>query len=81
MRYPRLIAALAVSSALAATVSAQRGGGATPAAPQTPQASAPIDLTGYWVAVVNEDWRFRMVTPAKGDYGAVPITKEALQIV
>ena len=35
------------------------------------RASAPIDLTGYWVAVVNEDWRYRMVTPAKGDYGGV----------
>ncbi len=44
-------------------------------------ASAPIDLTGYWVAVVNEDWRYRMVTPPKGDYRGVPITKEALQIV
>jgi hypothetical protein len=54
-----------------------RGGGAPP----SPRASAPIDLTGYWVAVVNEDWRYRMVTPAKGDYRGVPITKEALQIV
>ncbi len=54
--------------------------GAPPAAP-TPRASAPIDLTGYWVSIVNEDWRFRMVTPAKGDYKGVPITREALQIV
>jgi len=54
--------------------------GAPPPAP-TPKASAPIDLTGYWVAVVNEDWRYRMVTPAKGDYRGVPITREALQIV
>jgi hypothetical protein len=55
---------------------AQRGG-----PPATAKASAPIDLTGYWVAVVNEDWRFRMVTPPKGDYRGVPITKEALQII
>lgn len=34
---------------------------------------APIDLTGYWVSVVTEDWRFRMVTPAKGDYASVPL--------
>jgi hypothetical protein len=33
------------------------------------------------VAVVNEDWRYRMVTPAKGDYRGVPITQEALKIV
>ena len=55
-----------------------RGAGA---APPTARASAPIDLTGYWVAVVNEDWRYRMVTPPKGDYRGVPITKAALQIV
>lgn len=47
-----------------------RGGGG---APQTAEQSAPLDLTGYWVALVTEDWRFRMVTPAKGDYASVPI--------
>jgi hypothetical protein len=54
--------------------------GAVPA-PPTAKASAPIDLTGYWVAFVNEDWRYRMITPAKGDYRGVPITLEALKIV
>jgi hypothetical protein len=49
--------------------------------PPSPRAAAPIDITGYWVAVVNEDWRFRMVPPRKGDYGGIVITKEALQIV
>jgi hypothetical protein len=63
---------------LPALVSAQgREGGA----PQSARASAPIDLTGYWVAVVNEDWRFRMVTPPKGEYRGVPLTKEALQVL
>ena len=42
--------------------------------PPTAQASAPIDLTGYWVSVISEDWRWRMVTPAKGDYASVPLT-------
>jgi hypothetical protein len=36
--------------------------------PRSPKDSAPIDLTGYWVSVVSEDWRFRMLTPPKGDY-------------
>jgi hypothetical protein len=31
-------------------------------------------LTGYWVSLVTEDWRFRMVTPPKGDYSSVPIS-------
>jgi hypothetical protein len=34
---------------------------------------APIDPTGYWVAVVTEDWRWRMLTPPKGDYASVPL--------
>jgi hypothetical protein len=56
-----LIAILLVSSEL---LHAQGRGGP----PRTPKDGAPIDLTGYWVAVVSEDWRFRMLTPAKGDY-------------
>ena len=47
------------------------GGGRGGGAPQTAEEGAPIDLTGYWVSVVTEDWRFRMVTPAKGDYASV----------
>src|SRR5580658_9849091 len=46
-------------------------------AASTAKASAPIDITGYWVALVTEDWRFRMITPRKGDYQPVPMTPEA----
>jgi hypothetical protein len=53
---------------------------AAPPAPPSAQESAPIDLTGYWVSIVNEDWRWRMVTPAKGDYASVPITPEARSV-
>jgi hypothetical protein len=62
-----------------AYVHAQRGGG-PPAAPRTPKAAAPIDLTGYWVSVVTQDWRWRMVTPAKGDYMYIPINLEAKKV-
>ena len=72
------VLALAIVSFVPMPAAAQgRGGGA----PQSARASAPVDLAGYWVAVVNEDWRYRMVTPPKGEYRGVPITKEALQIV
>jgi len=74
-----LLVALIVTASLAIPVRTQaqnRGG-----PPPTAKASAPVDLTGYWVAVVNEDWRYRMVTPAKGDYRGVPITLDALKIV
>lgn len=53
--------------------------GESPANDRPPQAVAPIDLTGYWVSVVTEDWRYRMVTPAKGDYQGVPMTPEAVK--
>jgi hypothetical protein len=54
-------------------------GGAAPQA-QTPKGAALIDLTGYWVSVVTEDWRYRMVTPARGDYQGVPMTPAARAI-
>lgn len=46
----------------------------------TAKASAPIDLTGYWVSVVTEDWRFRMITPAKGDYPSIPLNAEGRKV-
>src|ERR1700704_2539947 len=61
------------------TVDAQRGQGRG-GAPPTARAAAPVDLTGYWVSVVTEDWRFRMVTPPKGDYASVPLNAEARRV-
>ena len=51
---------------------AQRGG--PPGAARPPQQAAPVDLTGYWVSLVTEDWRYRVVTPPKGDYTSVPLS-------
>jgi hypothetical protein len=67
--------AVLVCLVLDARVSAQ-GRGPRPPVP-TARADAPLDLTGYWVSVVTQDWRWRMVTPAKGDYAGIPITLEA----
>ena len=69
--------------ALAAPIStrAQGRGGRGPAEPpRSPQAAAPIDLTGYWVSLVTEDWRWRMVTPPKGDYASVPLNPEGRRV-
>src|SRR5207244_6545243 len=41
--------------------------------PPTGQAGARMDLTGYWVSVVTEDWLWRMITPPKGDLASVPL--------
>ncbi len=38
---------------------------------------APIDLTGQWVSIVTEDWRFRMVTPPRNDYPGLPLNQAA----
>jgi hypothetical protein len=60
---------------------AQRGGpGPGPQTPATPRAQASIDLTGYWVAVVDEDWRYRMTMPPKGDYAGVPLNGAGRQV-
>src|SRR5438034_1309230 len=53
-------------------------GGAQDTSP--PRALAPFDLTGYWVSVVTEDWRWRMVTPAKGDSTSVPLNPEGRRV-
>lgn len=44
--------------------------------PPSPRAAAPVDLTGYWVSLVTEDWRSRMTVPPKGDAESVPLNPE-----
>ena len=58
-----------------------RGGGrgGAPQVPPTPKAMAPFDLTGTWVSVVTEDWRWRMF-PNKGDFAAIPLNPKGKKI-
>ena len=68
---------LAIVATSGVSVHAQgRGGNAA----QTPRAAASFDLTGYWVSFVTEDWRYRMITPAKGDYARVPLTPKGKDV-
>jgi len=53
----------------------QGGRGAAP----TPRAAAPIDVTGYWVSMIVDEWRFR-VSPQKGDLPYLPLNPEARKI-
>jgi hypothetical protein len=69
------LAAFVVAAALGATAAAQQPA-APPKPPPTPRAAAPFDLTGNWVSVVTEDWRWRMVVPRKGDYSSIPLSAE-----
>jgi hypothetical protein len=59
---------------------AQGGRDRGAAEPQTAQDGALIDLTGQWVSIVNEDWRWRMVTPPPGDYPGVPLNEEGRRV-
>ena len=73
-------ASLAVDPRVLARRRRRRARRAPAAPPPRRKAAAPVDLTGYWVSVITEDWRWRMVTPAKGDYASMPINAEAKKI-
>jgi len=73
----RVASVLAACILLVAPIAAQRGNQPPPPAPR---AGAPIDLTGYWVSIVTADWRWRMVTPAKGDYQGVQLNAEGRKV-
>lgn len=77
-RTPFFMATLAILSFIPLPRAAGQGG--AQGASASAKASAPIDMTGYWVAFVTEDWRFRMVTPRKGDYQGVPMTEQARKV-
>ena len=79
MKRPLAVAAVLVLWGLAVPPSlhGQRQGGAATSA----RDSAPIDLTGYWVSYVTENWRYRMVTPPKGEYRRIPVTPAALPLI
>ena len=57
-----------------------RGGRGGAAPPPAPRAGAPIDLTGTWVAVVSEDWRWRMGVGVRGDFGYLPLNPEGRKV-
>jgi hypothetical protein len=70
-RTAALLVLAAVTLSLAAARPSAQGG--PPPPPQSPRDGALIDLTGQWVSVITEDWRWRMVTPPKGDAASVPL--------
>ena len=84
----RALAAIALFLAISAglkprPVTAQAGGSQDPQLRTPPSArdSAPIDITGNWVSYVTENWRYRMVTPPKGEYRRIPSSPAALPLI
>jgi hypothetical protein len=73
-----LAVAAIVTLALPAALDAQRGRGG--GAPASARDNAALDLTGYWVSVITEDWKYRMVTPKKGVFDAIPLSAEGRKI-
>jgi len=57
-----------------------RSAAVSPGPPPAPKSSASVDLTGYWVSVIDDEWRWRMITPAKGDTSFVPLNAEGRRI-
>ena len=80
MRRAILSATLVASMILPRVVVAQGPPGGAPAERAAARETAPIDVTGYWVALITENWRFRMVTPPKGDYTNIPLTAEGVRV-
>src|SRR5215831_19147294 len=78
MKRATLLLIVLAISALARAQPPGRGG--PPAPPKSPREAAPVDLTGYWVSVVTEDWRWRMVTPIKGDFASIPLNAEGRRV-
>lgn len=78
----RLNTVLALLCVIAPAVSFSQGrppaGNTGP--PPTAREAAPVDLTGYWVSVVSEDWRWRMMTPLLGDFQSLPLNDEGRRV-
>lgn len=78
LRQSRMTAGAAIAAA--ALLATTPVCGQPPASPATAREIAPYDLTGYWVSIVTEDWRWRMMTPPVGDYAGVPMTPESREV-
>ena len=67
-----------IASRSARLADAQRGRAGGPAA--APRDAAALDLTGYWVSVITEDWKYRMVTPKSGVFDSLPLNGEGRKV-
>jgi hypothetical protein len=69
--------ALVLVSGLPVRVAAQRDAqGNRGGTPPTGRTAAPYDITGYWVSLITDDWRYRMLTPPKGNVDYLPVNAE-----
>jgi hypothetical protein len=78
----RTLILAAIAAAAPLWLSAQAQGPAAPGqnAAASAQSSAPFDPTGYWVSLITDDWRYRMLTPPKGNVDYLPVNAEARRV-
>ena len=79
MRVSGILFAAVLTSMSAAKLGAQGGNAGRATAPSSDASARSTtlkDFTGYWVSVVTEDWRWRMVVPDKGDYVTIPLNAD-----
>lgn len=78
----RMCTIVALVTGLCLGVAAQGPPGPpVPAPPKNGREGALVDFTGTWVSPVMEDYRWRMVTPLKGDAASIPYKQEAVAII
>jgi hypothetical protein len=80
MRLVRFLPVILIAAPTVAFTQGRLPAGAPPAPPRTAREAAPVDLTGHWVAVVSEDWRWRMLIPVKGDFQSIPLNAEGRRV-
>ena len=71
------VGVVAASANRAGLAAGQRGGAQ---AARSPRADAPFDPAGYWVSLVSDEWRYRMITPPKGNVDYVPVNAEGRRV-
>src|SRR4249920_2599360 len=81
MRLLAIVTAAVFVLAASASAQGQRGAaGRGRGGPASAREGAAIDLTGYCVSVIAEDWKFRMVTPKKGVYDSLMLNAEGRRV-
>jgi hypothetical protein len=76
-----LLAALALVPAGKSEAQGRQGQAPALSSAAPAKSTALTDFTGYWVSVVTEEWRYRMVIPDKGDYLTnVPLNAEGRKV-
>ena len=71
---------LALEAQRGAPADGGRGGQPAAAARGNVPADAPFDPAGYWVSIVSDEWRYRMITPPKGNVDFVPTNGEGRRV-